>query len=172
MIDVSFPTLPSLPSPGPTHGSLRQLHFHRPALLQRLRTEQPADCRESDDRPESTSAVSSPRQRPTWSASSWMKFAAAANTPRPSIAHPTGQTELKRIGRTVQPIGSPDARFQVTRAETVPDEQNSALVHSIWSEPNGDGTSSDFQVVWAVEQESGDGGSRDWRWKSSQTRSA
>jgi len=65
------------------------------------------------------------------------------------------QSELKRIGRTVQPIGSPDARFQVTRAEMVPDEQNSALVHSIWSEPNEDGTTSDFQVVWAVEQESG-----------------
>ncbi len=37
----------------------------------------------------------------------------------------------------------------------VPDEQNSALVHSIWSEPNEDGTTSDFQVVWAVEQEAG-----------------
>jgi len=66
------------------------------------------------------------------------------------------QAELKRIGRTVQPIGSPDAGFQVTRAELVPDEPDSALVHSIWSEPNGDGaTSSDFQVVWAVEQEAG-----------------
>ena len=65
------------------------------------------------------------------------------------------QSELKRIGRTVQPIGSPDARFQVTRAEMVPDEQNTALVHSIWSEPNGDASSSDFQVVWAVEQEAG-----------------
>lgn len=65
------------------------------------------------------------------------------------------QSELKRIGRTVEPIGSPDARFQVTRAEAVPDEASSALVHSIWSEPNGDGTTTDFQVVWAVEQEQG-----------------
>ena len=65
------------------------------------------------------------------------------------------QQELKRIGRTIQPIGSPDARFEVTRAEVVPDEENSVLVHSIWSEPKADGTSDDFQVVWAVEQESG-----------------
>lgn len=65
------------------------------------------------------------------------------------------QAELKRIGRTVEPIGSPDARFSVTRAEMLPEENNSALVHSIWMEPNGDGTTSDYQVVWAVEQEAG-----------------
>jgi hypothetical protein len=65
------------------------------------------------------------------------------------------QAELKRIGRTVEPIGSPDARFTVTRFEMLPEEENSALVHSVWIEPNEDGTSSDFQVVWAVEQEAG-----------------
>lgn len=63
------------------------------------------------------------------------------------------RAELQRIGRSVQPIGSPDAGFQVTRAESVPGEANSALVHSVWSEPNPDGTRSDFQVVWAVQQE-------------------
>ena len=63
------------------------------------------------------------------------------------------RTELKRIGRSVQPIGSPDARFQVTRAENVPGEENSALVHSVWSEPNADGSQNDFQVVWAVQRE-------------------
>ncbi|MDG2223888.1 MAG: hypothetical protein P8L85_21085 [Rubripirellula sp.] len=64
-------------------------------------------------------------------------------------------SELKRIGQSVHPIGSPDARFEVTRFENVPNDPASALVHSIWSEPNGDGTSSQFQVVWAVHQESG-----------------
>ena len=63
------------------------------------------------------------------------------------------QSELKRIGRSVQPLGFPDGSFVVTRAEAVPGEDRSALVHSIWSEPSGDGTSTDFQVVWAVEQE-------------------
>ncbi|MGB0595949.1 MAG: hypothetical protein ACPGLY_04515 [Rubripirellula sp.] len=63
-------------------------------------------------------------------------------------------SELKRIGQSVQPIGSPDARFEVTRFENVPNDPSSALVHSIWSEPNEDGTSSQYQVVWAVHQES------------------
>lgn len=66
------------------------------------------------------------------------------------------QSELKRIGRTVQPIGSPDARFQVTRAEAVPDQPNSALVQSIWTEPSENGTSRDYEVVWAVERQDGD----------------
>ena len=62
------------------------------------------------------------------------------------------QSELKRIGQSVQPIGSPDAGFQVTRFEIMPDDANSALVHSIWNEPNGS-TTSKFQVVWAVHRE-------------------
>jgi len=64
------------------------------------------------------------------------------------------QSELKRIGRSVQPIGSPDASFSVTRSEAVPGEPDSMLVHSVWSEPNGDGTNDDYQVVWAVQRES------------------
>ncbi len=60
--------------------------------------------------------------------------------------------ELARIGRSIQPIGSPDAAFEVTRAEAV--EEGSALVHSIWSEPKAEGGRDEFQVVWAVEKES------------------
>ncbi|MEC8473051.1 MAG: hypothetical protein VXZ38_00250 [Planctomycetota bacterium] len=63
------------------------------------------------------------------------------------------QSELQRIGQTVQPIGSPDASFQVTRAESVPNEPGSALVHSLWIEPNSTGSKTTNQVVWAVEQE-------------------
>ncbi|WP_345687791.1 hypothetical protein [Novipirellula caenicola] len=63
------------------------------------------------------------------------------------------QSELKRIGRTVQPIGSPDARFNVTQAREVPNEPNSMLVQSIWSEPGPEGTQNDFEVVWAVQRE-------------------
>ncbi len=70
-----------------------------------------------------------------------------------SLLTRTAQSELRRIGQTVQPIGSPDASFQVTRAEMVPDEPGSALVHSLWVEPNADGTNTTNQVVWAVEQE-------------------
>lgn len=63
------------------------------------------------------------------------------------------RSELERIGRTVQPIGSPDARFEVSRGELVPDQPGAALVHSVWSEPNGDGSRAEYQVVWAVEQD-------------------
>lgn len=64
------------------------------------------------------------------------------------------QEALAAIGRTVQPIGSPDARFTVTRSEQVPNNQNAALVQSVWSEPNADGTESSYEVVWAVQKES------------------
>jgi len=70
-----------------------------------------------------------------------------------SLLTRTAQSELKRIGQTVQPIGSPDASFEVTRAEMIPDEPGSALVHSLWIEPNADGSQTQNQVVWAVEQE-------------------
>ncbi len=65
----------------------------------------------------------------------------------------TAQAELARIGRSIQPIGSPDASFQVTRSEQVPDDEGASLVQSIWSEPNPDGTQSSYEVVWAVQRE-------------------
>ncbi len=63
------------------------------------------------------------------------------------------QNVLRRIGRSVQPIGSPDALFQVTRAEAVDDQPGAALVHSTWTEPNGSGGQDTYQVVWALERE-------------------
>lgn len=63
------------------------------------------------------------------------------------------QQELERIGRSVMPIGSPDAKFAVTRSESVPGESGSVLVHSVWSEPLPTGELLETQVVWAVEQD-------------------
>ena len=63
------------------------------------------------------------------------------------------QSVLQRLGRTVQPIGSPDAVFTVTRAESVPEAPGAALVHSTWTEPVGDGKTESYQVVWALEDE-------------------
>ncbi|MGI9473783.1 MAG: hypothetical protein ACR2NZ_19735 [Rubripirellula sp.] len=63
------------------------------------------------------------------------------------------QAELKRIGQSIQPIGSPDAGFQVTRSELVPGDERAALVHSVWTEPAADGNSTQLQVVWAVQRE-------------------
>ncbi|TWU40292.1 hypothetical protein Q31b_36400 [Novipirellula aureliae] len=63
------------------------------------------------------------------------------------------QAELKRIGRTVQPIGTPDARFDVRQAAAIPNEPGSMLVQSIWTEPNSDGSLGQYEVVWAVHRE-------------------
>lgn len=64
------------------------------------------------------------------------------------------QTVLKQLGQTVQPIGSPDAIFQVTRAESVPDTPGAALVHSLWTEPTEPGKTESYEVVWALMNES------------------
>lgn len=63
------------------------------------------------------------------------------------------QAVLQQLGRSVEPIGSTDAVFKVTRAEPVPDTPEAALVHSFWTEPKPDGKSETYQVVWAVERE-------------------
>lgn len=60
---------------------------------------------------------------------------------------------LESLGRSVQPIGSPAAKFVVTRSEAVEGHPTSALVHSTWSEPSETGAFESFQVVWALEWE-------------------
>jgi hypothetical protein len=60
------------------------------------------------------------------------------------------QQELARIGHKLEPIGSPDAKFTVTRAESLPDSAGEALVHSFWEEPSVNGAPTQSQVVWAV----------------------
>lgn len=74
------------------------------------------------------------------------------------------QSELKRIDQVVQPIGSPDARFEVTRSTPMPIDVNAdgqavtgRLVHCIWTEPavaaEGDQAATEpqtYQVVWSV----------------------
>jgi len=76
----------------------------------------------------------------------------------------TAQSELRRIGQVVQPIGSPDAKFEVTRSTPMPTDEslgennvNGRLVHCLWSEPamrNADGQTvsapQTYQVVWSV----------------------
>lgn len=62
---------------------------------------------------------------------------------------------LEGLGRSIQPIGSPDATFEVTRSEVVEDHPGMALVHSTWSEPAADGPAESYQVVWAMQFEQG-----------------
>ena len=65
------------------------------------------------------------------------------------------QQELAKIGRSIQPIGSPDASYKVTRSTDVPEEENAMVVHTVWTEPDGAGGTADYEVVWAVQLENG-----------------
>ncbi len=65
----------------------------------------------------------------------------------------TAQSELARIGRNVQPIGSPDAKYTVTRSSVVPGQPDASLVQCTWQEPRVDGGVDEYQVVWALQQE-------------------
>lgn len=81
-----------------------------------------------------------------------------------SLLTDRAQSELQRVGQIVQPIGSPDAQFRVTRSTPMPNDPESGvtavsgrLVHCIWSEPaqtdtNGQITAAvqQYQVVWSV----------------------
>jgi hypothetical protein len=75
------------------------------------------------------------------------------NTAAGDLLTQAAQMELKRIGRSVQPIGTPNASFKVTRGEAHPDDPNAMIVHSIWSEPNEEGGQSDSEVLWGLKRE-------------------
>lgn len=62
---------------------------------------------------------------------------------------------LESLGRTIQPLGSPDATFTVTRSEPVEEHPTMALVHSTWTEPVADDQTVSYQVVWALQEEQG-----------------
>ncbi len=65
------------------------------------------------------------------------------------------QRECQRKGLLAEPIGSPDAKFEVTRAEMVPDRTDAALVHSVWIEPDVGTGPQKVEIVWAVKLEKG-----------------
>ncbi|MEM6689229.1 MAG: hypothetical protein AAF664_07385, partial [Planctomycetota bacterium] len=64
--------------------------------------------------------------------------------------------ELDRIGAAFQPIGLPAARFQVTQSQVMPDNNDLALVHTVWTEPTVDNAgSTQMEIVWEVHHEVG-----------------
>lgn len=84
-----------------------------------------------------------------------------------SLLTDRAQAELRRIGQVVQPIGSPDASFEVTRSTPIPNDESlgennlaGRLVHCLWTEPaspSGAGETNPepqtYQVVWSVFQQ-------------------
>lgn len=55
------------------------------------------------------------------------------------------------VGLVMQPIGAPDATFEVTRS--VPYGDQGALVNSLWTEKDESGEKITYQVGWALKKE-------------------
>lgn len=55
------------------------------------------------------------------------------------------------VGLVMQPIGAPDATFEVTRS--VPYGEDGALVNSLWTEKDPSGETITYQVGWALKRE-------------------
>jgi hypothetical protein len=62
------------------------------------------------------------------------------------------QAVLEKLGQTPQPIGTPDASFEITRSMAYPDDKNVVLVHCNWTEPSAEGRNT-YEVVWVTRRE-------------------
>jgi|GEM_PF-1581274 len=62
------------------------------------------------------------------------------------------QEQYAAVGLVMQPIGAPDAQFQITRS--IPWGDNGALVNSLWTESTPEGEKITYQVGWALRRES------------------
>ena len=63
--------------------------------------------------------------------------------------------EMVRIGRPLQLLGSPDTRFEVRQAYSVPNDPTRMWVATLLTEPTEqDGQSMSYEVVWTLRQES------------------
>lgn len=63
----------------------------------------------------------------------------------------TARETYASVGLVMQPPGSPDATFEVTRS--VPYGDGGALVNSIWTEQDAAGQTVTYQVGWALKKE-------------------
>lgn len=78
-----------------------------------------------------------------------------AQTEAGALMTTKAQAECKRTGLVVQPLGSPETHFEVTRSEFVPGTKDAALVHSMLTEPplQEGAEPASYQVVWALRLE-------------------
>ncbi len=61
--------------------------------------------------------------------------------------------EMPKHNLIVQPIGTPDAKFEVGRAEFHEKNDDLAYVSTVWKEPNETGALESFEVVWVMRKE-------------------
>lgn len=71
-----------------------------------------------------------------------------------SMLSSRARQEIQAKGLEIAPIGSPQAAFEIGKAEQVdPKEPNVMLVTSNWLEPSTDGNATEYEVVWALVRE-------------------
>lgn len=61
--------------------------------------------------------------------------------------------EMVRIGRPLQLLGSPDTRFEVRQAYSVPNDSSRMWVATLLTEPAEDGEAFSYEVVWTLRHE-------------------
>jgi hypothetical protein len=72
-----------------------------------------------------------------------------------SLLSTRARQEIKSKGLEISPIGSPNAAFEIGKAQMIdPKDPNVMLVSSNWLEPGASGTpGSEYEVVWALIKE-------------------
>ena len=104
-------------------------------------------------------AAVAPRGKPEVVVNEFLDLVRRGGQSQTAMAMLTAQArrQLAAIGASVQEIGSPEAQFEVTRSQVLAEDADSALVHSLWREP--DPTTGQpvqqAEIVWAVQHEVG-----------------
>ena len=76
-----------------------------------------------------------------------------------SLISPIARQEMPKYNLKVEPLGTPDAEFEIGKVEFPENRQGTSYVPCIWKEPTADGSFSSSEVVWVMKQQS----DRQWR---------
>lgn len=61
--------------------------------------------------------------------------------------------ETAKKDLSVQPPGTPAAKYQVGEAEYVTPNKDGAHVHSVWTESDEEGNSESYEIIWVLRQQ-------------------
>ena len=65
----------------------------------------------------------------------------------------TARSETAKHDLAVQPPGTPEARYQIGKIEFVSEKKDGAHVSSLWTEQNGQGAVTSYEVVWVLRKQ-------------------
>lgn len=71
-----------------------------------------------------------------------------------SLISPVAREEMPKYGLKVEPLGTPDAQFEIAQVEYPKEMPGTAYVACVWKEPMPDGSLEAFEVVWVAKQQS------------------